>query len=293
MAKFLMCADLHFRSTVPEARLDDYLENQDKLIEWLRSYEEKGYIILCSGDVVHYPRERARPIHFANYLYNKLPKMIGALGNHDLLYHKQELLSETTMGLLVDAGKYDTRSQRIDNVELNIFHYGQEIEHTVKNKALETTTRIAIYHGMVTQEPNPFFEGEVAENLLDKFPEYDIILTGDNHEGFVVAKDDRVLINPGSLKRDTASQIEHKPFVYLFDSDTKKLEAVPVPIENDIISRDHLEKKQERDERLEKLSDKFVEVQDITLDYRQNIFEALKVNKITEEVELRLLKWME
>ena len=290
MSKIAMTADLHFRSTIPEARMDDYLENQDNLLKWLKSFENDGYRFLCSGDVVHFARERANPLGWVNYLYNHLPTMDGCLGNHDLLYHRIDNLPDTTMGMLIDSGRYSIENIMEKDYEVHFFHYGQRIQHT---KPKSSKTLIAVYHAMVTQEPNPFFEGEIAEDLLTEFPEYDIILTGDNHEGFVVAKDERVLINPGSLKRDTAAQIDHKPHIYLYDTETQELTATPVPIENDIISVDHIEKVKERDDRLEKLSDKFEEVRDVTLDYHENIMKAIEANSSRDDVELRILRWLE
>lgn len=292
--KIAMIGDLHFRSTVPEARLDDYLDNQDKLIKFLKKISE-DHTIICSGDVVHRARERQDALGFTNYLIDTLPYMWGILGNHDLLDHSFSQLNKTTMGTLINASSYgllsaDTVLELERGVYAYGFSYGVEIQH---NKVYKDNTNIAVYHGMVMEEPNDFFDGHIALDLLKEFPEYDIILTGDNHKGFVVEHEGRILINPGSLKRDTADQIDHVPYVYTYDTITKKLDKIPVPIENDIISRDHLEAKKERDARIEALSEKFGEVRTINLDYFDNVINFMKQTKVEDWTQDRVKEWME
>ena len=288
-----MGADFHFRTKVPEARLDDYIENQDKLINWLKNYE-KDHLILTAGDLVDQPRERSDALGFANYLIKSLPKIYGVLGNHDLLFHSLEAVNidKTTMGNLINCGKFvPITEMEVENVKIFGYHYGQEIQH-VRKKTHQDKVQIAVYHGMVMEESNPFFDGHIALDLLKEFPEYDIILTGDNHQGFIVEYESRVLINPGSLKRDTAAQIEHVPCVYSFDTNTLKLERIKVPTDNDIISREHLEIEKERDQRIEQLSSKFKEVEGATLEFDKNVYDFLNVNKVRDSVDGYIMKWL-
>lgn len=296
--KFAFTADEHFRSTVPVARKDDYLKNQDDIIKWLNELSKK-YTMFSCGDTVHHARERAKPLDFANYLLKELPHRYGILGNHDLLYHTTDTLDSTTMGLLIQAGKYTVLDYNspieFDKVKFYGFSYGQEIKHIPRWNRNPTSnfTRIALYHGYVTQEPNEFIEGKVAIDLLKSFPEYDIIFSGDNHQGFMVELEGRVLINIGSLKRDNADQMEHIPYVYTYDSQTKKVDRIEVPIDKGILTKDHIEKEQERNERLENLSEKFKEVRDVTLDFNQNLLNFFKMNKINEDVQSRIMEWVQ
>jgi len=289
--KIAMIGDLHFRSTTPEARLDDYLATQAKLITWLRE-TFKGHLILCSGDVVHKPRERQDALGFTNYLLDNLPDMIGVLGNHDLLDHALCNIKKTTMGTLMRAGKYKVvKEADVENVFIWGFNYGEEIVAPTRKKN-KGDIYIAVYHGMILEEPNPFFEGIGASEILAKFPQYDIILTGDNHKRFIVEDEARLLINPGSLKRDTADQIDHKPMVYVLDTETHLVDTVPVPIEDDIISREHLEKKKKRDARIEALSEKFAEVREVGIDYFENILQYMKENKVERAIKHWVMEWV-
>jgi predicted phosphodiesterase len=296
--KFLMYADAHFRSTVPEARLDDYLKNQENIIHWLQS-EFSEHTHLFAGDLLHMARERADQIEFALNLVRLLKnKIYGVYGNHDLLYHSTDNINKTTLGVLHTFGIFEPVPkdglflEDEDGTPINIygFHYGTEMEPPKDNN--KKAVRIALYHGMVLQEPHPHINGVLAKDLLTSFPQYDIILTGDNHKGFVVTDGDRIVINPGSLKRDNADQKDHKPHVYEYDSLTKKIRAIPVPIENDILSEEHIVMEKERDLRIEALSSKFQEVRNITLDYRDNMLEFLKQNNVNAVIEEKLLEWM-
>ena len=57
-------------------------------------------------------------------------------------------------------------------------------------------------------------------------------------------------MNPGSIYRMEASQENHKPRVYLWYAETNTVEPVYIPIESGVISREHLETKEERDIRI-------------------------------------------
>ena len=62
---------------------------------------------------------------------------------------------------------------------------------------------------------------------------------------------DRLLVNPGSITRQTADQAEHKPRVYLWFAETNSVTAEYLPIKTDVITKEHLEIKAERDMRME------------------------------------------
>jgi len=296
--KFVFSADLHLRSTVPVARKDDYFTTQGKLIKWLRE-TFPYYVQICAGDIVDRSRERAEPLTFASYLDDELPLLHGVYGNHDELHHNIELWKKTTLGFLEKTGRFrrldkpttfETEEEGVDPVRVYGYNYGEIIEHV---PALKTITQIAVWHGYVSQEPDPHMDGKIARDLLKEFPEYDIILTGDNHQCFVEEMDGRVLINPGSFKRDTAAQKEHCPHVFVFDAATKKLEAVSVPIEWDILDDSHIEYEEARDQRLEALGKKFSEVRGLTLDYRDNLLKYIRTNDVDDGIGLLIMGWLE
>jgi hypothetical protein len=89
-----------------------------------------------------------------------------------------------------------------------------------------------------------------AMTLLKKYPQFDLILTGDNHKTFTATLNNRVLVNPGSLMRMDADQVNHKPSVFLWWGKDNSIEQVCIPIQPNVISREHLERVKKRDDRI-------------------------------------------
>ena len=64
---------------------------------------------------------------------------------------------------------------------------------------------------------------------MEKYP-FKIVLSGDNHERFVVENPDQVLINNGSLVRLTKAQLEYEPGFHIVDTDTLEVKFFKIPI---------------------------------------------------------------
>lgn len=123
-----------------------------------------------------------------------------------------------------------------------------------------------------------------AERLLDKFPQFDLIVTGHNHKAFVVEKDGRVLVNPGSLTRQEADKDEHKPRVYLWYAKSNTVTPVYLPIEKNVISREHLDRVKERDERISAFVERLDTDWQIGISFEENLERFEKENKVRKSV---------
>jgi DNA repair exonuclease SbcCD nuclease subunit len=69
----------------------------------------------------------------------------------------------------------------------------------------------------------------LAKHLLRKNP-FALIITGDNHRSFTTKYGIRWLINCGSLGRTNIDQAAHIPHFMIFDTETRKLAKIKVPI---------------------------------------------------------------
>ena len=131
----------------------------------------------------------------------------------------------------------------------------------------------------------------MAHLRVKKFPQYDLILTGDNHKPFVVEHEGRILVNPGSMMRTTADQIDHKPRVYLWDGE--RVEPVYLPIAKDVISREHIDIGKDRDHRIGAYVDRLNTRYEIGLDFKKNMVDHFKANRTRKEIKERVWGAME
>ena len=160
-------------------------------------------------------------------------------GNHDLPNHKLDNIFNSSLNvlrihnqnILVAIGPTDIGvNVSSDRFSVFGFPYGTEIK---KIKPHYKGLQVAIIHTLVlSPDENEWFggKGEHAKSILKKFPCYDLILTGHNHKSFVVEYEGRLLVNPGSMMRYKANQIDHKPRIYLWFDDNH-VEEIFIPMQ--------------------------------------------------------------
>ena len=298
--KFLLTGDIHSRVDQPIAIKTDYIEYQTKVFQWLDNLaKEYQAQILCSGDVVHKANNRFTN-ELAHFLMDNMPIMIGIAGNHDEPNHSLELMKNATLSQVIRQGKYyfidDEIELRLNNhaketyaiikeyldnegISLHGFSFGKQI--TIPTEL--TKTNIAIYHGMVLDKKSKFLKGHDASILFKSFPEYELILTGDNHKKFIRKEKGRYLVNPGSLFVDDLSQNNYQPSVYLYDTDDRSLEEINVPLFDLEWNEDHID-----DQKKKKDFSAFVNVvnkdYDVKLDFKQTMENIITTNNIETNV---------
>ena len=293
---YILTADLHFQYTIPICRKDNFLQTQINKMEWLETIRKKyDGIILCAGDITHRAREDKQN-EFLNMLISHMPKIYGVAGNHDLLSHQWDNIYKSAIGVLINTNKYNIIENNnplsFNNTDDIIygFNWGTELSNPL-NKGKNST--IALWHKMILA-PNDnltnYVDGINSNSLLDKFPEYDLILTGDNHKTFIIEKDNRFLINPGSFLRLTSSQKDFKPSIFIYNSINKTIEQIFIPIEKNIISDEHINKKEsiDFDAYIEQLQNK----ESLNIDFKENIYYYLKNNKTPTKIETKLLQFI-
>lgn len=278
-ADAILCGDFHLNDSVPVARTDDYETAQWKKVDFISTLQRQhGCPVLHSGDLF----EHWKP---SPYLLSKtmqhLPDNFWTIyGNHDLPQHNLELAMKCGVYTLWNAGKLGMMGGMGD-WGLTPDNWVKYVQHKIKGKS------IFMWHVMTYKgtPPYPGCTDSNAKRLLRKYPQYDLIHTGHNHETFIETHQGKLLVNVGSLMRRKADQIDYKPCVFLYYADTNTVEKVYLPIEEGVVSREHIEVQERRDGRI----DAFIESLDTdfttTMSFEQNLQAYYAVNETKETVQ--------
>lgn len=296
----LLSADLHIRNDVPVCRTDDYFAAMERKIDFILDLSKK-YVcpILVAGDIGD---KSQWPNWLLKWAINKLEghKIIVIPGQHDLPGHRLALWKKSGIGVLHAAevitllGPHDLESYwEFDNFLVNAFPYGEEIHHI---EGLDNSKpQIAMAHQMVIENKElwPDQNAFTGHQLLRKFPEYSLILSGDNHQTFTAEYKGRRLVNPGSLMRSTAAQIDHEPCMFLWNAESNEIEKVLLPIEKDVINREHIDRQQEKDKRTEAYVTHLKKGYEVGLSFDDNMDKHFLANRARKRVKEKVYEAME
>ena len=269
----IISADWHIREDVPECRMDDFQDSMWKKILFVKELQEQyNCPVLLGGDLLDY--WKPSPELLTKIIENFPKDIFTVLGNHDLPQHKLELVNKCGIRTL-QAAKTLTI--------LPGTHWGMPLQRSslrIKGR------KIAIWHIHTWHKVLPWKNctSSSATSILKNYDIFDLIITGDNHIPFVIRDNGRLLINPGSLMRQTADQIDYKPAVWLYSAETNEVSPVYFPIDQKAVSREHLESKEIRNSRIEAFITKMNDDWATTLDFEENLRRFFNTNEIDPEV---------
>lgn len=286
-ADAILTADWHIRADVPKCRTDDYLKAQWEKVEFIQSLAtDHECPIVIAGDIGHRP-------HWPNWLLTRFMRIwvgqppcyiAAALGQHDLPNHNQDKFPMSGVAVLrmAHAPRIAFAYMSPDSkMYIQGADYGQA--WALKEGYENIPNRILVAHKMVIED-KPLWPGQLADNaqtLLRKHPKFQLIVTGDNHLPFVAEREGRLLVNPGSMMRMTADQADHRPRVYLWYAETNTVEPVYLPIEDGVVSREHIDNAKGRDERMEAFISRAGEQYDVGLSFTENLTRFFDANPRT------------
>jgi DNA repair exonuclease SbcCD nuclease subunit len=287
----ILTADIHLRLTTPTARTDDYQDALLRKIEFLRSKSVGlGVPVLDAGDL--FDNWRASP-EAESIAMQSLPfVMVTIPGNHDIPKHNINLYYKSSLHVLdaakrIHVGINPDTPLRVGNNMVYFFPYGTPIEKMVdvgeNIEALDGECHIALYHGMVIGSKDELWPGakeyNMARALLQRVPGFDVIVTGHNHKTFTAEYEGRHLINPGSMMRMDADQMDHQPSFFILYSDNSYTQQY-IPIEKDVLTRQHIITSTERDERMLAFIERMGLNYEIGLSFERNLENHIADNKI-------------
>lgn len=299
-ADLILTADWHLRSDVPVCRTDDYMNAQKRKLNTICELAKKHVCkVVIAGDVFHKWNASIEAMRLLVDIPILTDEFRAIAGNHDLPQHNLGLFDKSALGLLSASNVIECLGSLNKVFEdyadcdfiVNGSSFGESPRYVEANP---THRQVLVWHTMTYKNVLPFpgCEAMDAKSVLKKYPHYDLIVTGDNHNTFVEEYEGRILVNPGSLMRMTADQVNHKPCVFLWHAEDNSVEQVFLPIEDNVITRDHIERKEARDKRFDEFLSKMTEGMD-ELSFEDALTRYIEVNGMSEEVKRILLESLE
>lgn len=283
----ILTSDWHLREDTPICRIDNYWITQWSKVSFISQLQRQyNCPVLHAGDL--FDKWKPSPYLLRQTIESIPDKFYTVYGQHDLPQHSLELTNKSGINVLLAAGKL--------KLLLIGKHWGQEPNPKEKSTIRMFANRdVLVWHKMNYQgkKPWPGCTDPIATSLLRKYPQYDLIVTGDNHKSFSEEYEGRWLVNPGSLMRMNADQVNHHPCVYAWYAETNTISLIPLPHEPDVISRDHIEKKEERDNRIDAFISKLDTNYEAEMSFEQNLAQFFKVNQVRESVKQIIYKSLE
>lgn len=267
----ILTADWHLREDIPICRTDDFIQTQWNKVRFVRELQKKfDCPVIHAGDLFHH--WKASPALLTETMRNIPKQFYTVYGNHDLPQHNLELADKSGVTTLVEAGVITLMSGG---------HWKTEPGELLFP---DMGLRLLAMHVMTWKSTPPFpgCTSPDAYRLLRKYPHADILVTGDNHKSFTIREDNRWLVNPGSLTRQTANQVDHVPVVYLWNGEDVLPKYLPAP--PDAVSRKHIEQVERRDARI----DAFISCLDgkweADVSFAENLRRFAIKNKVSEQI---------
>lgn len=246
----IFSADWHLRTDNPVCRTDNFEKTIWKKVEWVIDLAASKQVpVFIAGDLSHRP---TIPTGMLNRLIEKVQRddqsnwIIAVPGQHDLPYNSMKFMRRSSFYTLhmtnIICWRNDIFSYLNNGIRLavSLTPWGWEPKKKAEMKQYDGCIKILLWHHMVVNE-NPLWPSQNADkssDILKQFSQFDLIITGDNHQSYSKALSPvngqkRLHINPGSIARTTIAQIDFQPCVYEVFSDGS-FEIHYIPIEDGV-----------------------------------------------------------
>jgi len=281
----IICGDIHLREDQPICRTDSFLDAQWRKLDFIWQLQKQyDCLVLCGGDL--FENWKPSPYLLTETIKHLPNQFYTVYGNHDLPNHNLDLAYKSGINTLKEAGKLEV---------LPDCSWGQTPDKGFYIPEIHKS--ILVWHILTYSKKLPFpgCKESSARVLLKKYPQFPLIITSDNHQTFVEEYQGRYLINPGSMTRQKSDQIDHKPCVFLWEASTNKIEQVFLPIEpgNLVITREHIEKDEARDSRIQAFIEKLTDESITDVNFQDNLKQFLSQNPLKKSVVNYIYKALE
>lgn len=275
----IISADIHLREDTPRCRKDEnWMKTQENHLGRLISESNKRDCpIIIVGDVFN----RAVVPESVKRLFiescKNLSNTITVIpGNHDLIHHSMTNLKDSSIGVIMAIAELEN----IKIVPMDVYanecswqNFGENITNAGKD--------ILFLHKLVFEHPKDLPPGSndpTAQELLEMYPEYTWIFTGDCHKPFHYQKNGRHVVNPGHLNIQKANELDPPIFFYV-DTDKEIIEKIPVGDNPELIDDEYLTDEEEKEDRIGTFIERVEMKGEVSLSFFDNIDQGLIVKK--------------
>ena len=294
--KMILLSDLHLINDNPIARLDNLTEVQWEKLDFIFSYARKENIrhILQAGDFTDTKRSWELLQKLADYFspLRQKVKIYCVKGQHDSYYHDMEN-QKTTTGVLISSGLLTLLGPEpnvfVRDSGNSILIYGASFGEDIPKVGNKQTCNILVIHAPIGVMNTPHVEHVDAIRFMKKHKDFDLILCGDIHEKFLIENDKQIICNTGPLLRKEATEyiMSHLPCFYVYDTDSHKIKTVNIPVTDgkQVMSREHIDQRKERQDNFAAFVEKVREKSSgSSIDFSENLKMVMFKNKTSKDV---------
>lgn len=284
-ADYIFCGDIHITEDgkVPVCRTDvaEFDKAKWDKIAFIKKLAKKhDCAVLTSGDFFDFWKTSPELITRTIKALRGGQKWWTIYGDHCLPQHSWDQRHKSGLTTLAEAGAIHI---------MNGGHGKDKNSNKLKDPKPSKEVKgrkLFAWHVLTWKKdlPYPNCTTSNAKKLLKKYPQFDCIITGDNHKPFVEKYKGRILVNVGSMMRTRADQVKYKPAVWLYYADTNSVEKVYLHIHKNVISREHIESKAAKESRIDSFIERInVEIAEgLSLD--ANFAKVYKENSIKKKI---------
>jgi len=283
-------ADLHLRLDVPLCRgetEEEWLMLQRKSLEEFFNVPGHRDKLVIAGDIFHRPVSSPKlvnMIHDASYCNEGDGETYIMAGNHDLQMRNKDVSATSYQSVL-----YGENFMPIENT-FSCIPYDEE-------KPVGPKTDILFLHRLVFPSDSaipPGSDGISAKDLLALYPDYRLIVAGDNHDGFLYEEKGRVVLVPGSMTIQSAKAIDKRCYFYDIDFKEQELKITKhlFPDTGNMVTREHIDKANEREERLTAFVEALKKGGETSFDFEASVLGMLNNSDMKEDTKTMVKEFL-
>lgn len=235
--KFVFYTDVQLSGQTPRHRTDDYQAALIAKLEevYAAAVAGKADFVVCGGDLFNSHRifsyELLSPVMDA--LCDSGLDTYVAIGQHDILGYNPTTYRSSTLAFVVDrcpSLKVIWEPVRVGDAQLVASHVWEDPRDAAHHELDDDAWKVLVAHHLLTNKKTVFETvntGEFAGWMRDGGAEYDMVLSGDLHDGYDAHEVDGMwFCNPGSVARQAISDAKRMPRYAVIEAEPGEIPVV-------------------------------------------------------------------